>query len=113
MGAAGVITRSTAKATSARTTTTSSSLRSSLTARWDQVVLCRDDLPTAAPAYPGVREPIAATEQALGPVAVDHQPSRDDGRPAEALALLVLFRGRLDCIWSRHDIAQHVVATDR
>src|SRR5712691_3325718 len=35
-----------------------------------KVIVCRDDLPTPAPPYPGVREPIAATERSLGPDAV-------------------------------------------
>jgi len=45
-------------------------------------------------------------------VAADHQPSRDDGRRAEAMELHILVVRCLDRVRSRNDIAQHVVATD-
>src|SRR5207247_9441659 len=63
--------------------------------------------------YPGIREPVAAIERPPGPMAADHQPSRDDGRRAEAMDLHLLVVRRLDRVWSRNDIAQHIVATDR
>src|SRR6266480_1233294 len=80
---------------------------------WDEVVVGGDDLPTPISPYPGIREPVAAIERSLGPMAADHQPSRDDGRRAEAMDLHILVVRPLDRVWSRNDIAQHIVATDR
>src|SRR5437667_12506317 len=72
----------------------------------------RYHLPTPPPSYPGVREPIAATERPLRSVAADHQPSRDDGRRAEAMDPHILVVRRLDRVRSRRHVSQHVVATD-
>ena len=75
--------------------------------------MCRDDLPTLASAHPGIGKPVAATERALGPVAANHQPSRDDGRRAETMDLHILVMRRVDRVWSRNDIAQDVIAACR
>src|SRR3989454_856091 len=63
----------------------SSGARGRALPRGHKEIVARADRPSPAPPYPGVREPIAATERSLGPVAAHHQPARDDGRCAEPM----------------------------